>query len=499
VVTWQWPWKQPVALLRSYFGEKAGLYFGFLCHYCEWLMYLAIPGVIVEINEAVQLSTEALLVPYFAIFVTLWAVFMLEGWKRKENRYAMEWGMTDFEDVESDRPEFGPGGAIKMYSPVNGEVVQFYPEEKRAAASNKSMLTIFFMLLLVIATLAAVYTLKIMLDSPNGIYPYLEESVPVAFQAIAIQILNGVYRDMAFGMTDRENHQTDTKYEDSLVGKLYLFTFVNSYAPLFFIAFVAIHTSFGCEKGSCMNYLAYTLTTIFVMNLFVSNITETVLPYKEMMDKRAKEMAESEGGEPAKGMTRAEHEFTMGDYDPMGDTIQDFTTISIEFGYVVLFVTAFPIAPFLAFLNEYTQIRTDGWKLCRVYKRCQPVGAQDIGIWQSIFTMTAYASVVCNAAIVVFVMGDLHLPNYVKVWCFILFQYVLLAILVVADVAIPDVPEEVVIQTDRSKFFEDAIVLENEPDNDKISDFGLSKEPGQVQTSEPPQMYATLEESLEFS
>merc|ERR1711998_370412 len=96
--------------------------------------------------------------------------------------------------------------------------------------------------------------------------------------------------------------------------------------------------------------------------------------------------------------------------------IEDFTTISIEFGYVVLFVTAFPIAPFLAFLNEYAQIRTDGWKLCRVYKRCQPVGAQDIGIWQSIFTMTAYASVVCNAAIVVFVMGDLSVPNYVKVW-----------------------------------------------------------------------------------
>jgi len=342
-----------------------------------------------------------------------------------------------------------------------------------------------------------VYTLKIMLDSPNGIYPLLEESVPVAFQAIAIQILNMVYKGMAFGMTDRGNHQTDTKYEDSLVGKLYLFTFVNSYTPLFFISFVAAHTSFGCEKGSCMNYLAYTLTTIFVMNLFVSNITETVLPYIAMNAKKEKEMADSEGGE-AKGMTGPEYEFTMGDYNPMDSHHRDFTTISIEFGYVVLFVTAFPIAPFLAFLNEYVQIRTDGWKLCRVYKRCQPVGAQDIGIWQSIFTMTAYASVVCNAAIVVFVMGDLSVPNYVKVWCFILFQYVLLAILVVADVAIPDVAEEVVIQTERSAFFQDAIVEGNEPDDDKISNFNLAKEPSEVRLENPQKTFTSLEESLDI-
>ena len=58
VVTWQYPWNQPVSLLRSYFGEKAGLYFGFLSHYCAWLMGLGLVGIAVEINEAIQLSTE---------------------------------------------------------------------------------------------------------------------------------------------------------------------------------------------------------------------------------------------------------------------------------------------------------------------------------------------------------------------------------------------------------------------------------------------------------
>ena len=74
-----------------------------------------------------------------------------------------------------------------------------------------------------------------------------EEIVPNAVQAIVIQILNAVYRGMAKEMTDNENHQTATQYEDSLVGKLYLFTFVNSYAALYFMAFIQGSTSLGCE------------------------------------------------------------------------------------------------------------------------------------------------------------------------------------------------------------------------------------------------------------
>ena len=47
VVWQQWPWKQPIDKLRMYLGEKAGLYFGFLCHYTEWLIYIAIPALLV--------------------------------------------------------------------------------------------------------------------------------------------------------------------------------------------------------------------------------------------------------------------------------------------------------------------------------------------------------------------------------------------------------------------------------------------------------------------
>lgn len=41
----QWPWKQPFFAIKSYFGEKIGLYFAFLGHYTSWLIPVALMGL----------------------------------------------------------------------------------------------------------------------------------------------------------------------------------------------------------------------------------------------------------------------------------------------------------------------------------------------------------------------------------------------------------------------------------------------------------------------
>jgi hypothetical protein len=40
----------------------------------------------------------------FAIFIVIWAVVMLEFWKRKEKLTVLEWGMIGYEDEEQNRP-----------------------------------------------------------------------------------------------------------------------------------------------------------------------------------------------------------------------------------------------------------------------------------------------------------------------------------------------------------------------------------------------------------
>lgn len=57
----------------------------------------------------------------------------------------------------------------------------------------------------------------------------------------------------------------------------------------------------------------------------------------------------------------------------------------IQFGYVTLFSSAYPLAGMCALLNNLIEIRGDAFKLCFVHKR--PFGARvkSIGSWQVIF------------------------------------------------------------------------------------------------------------------
>ena len=50
---------------------------------------------------------------------------------------------------------------------------------------------------------------------------------------IQIMVLERLYLKLAEKMTDREGHRTDTAYEDALIGKTFVFTFVNAYATFF--------------------------------------------------------------------------------------------------------------------------------------------------------------------------------------------------------------------------------------------------------------------------
>ncbi len=55
----------------------------------------------------------------------------------------------------------------------------------------------------------------------------------------------------------------------------------------------------------------------------------------------------------------------------------------IQFGYASLFVVSFPLAPLLALINNYFEIRVDSFKLLHNTARPVPRKAQDIGTCQA--------------------------------------------------------------------------------------------------------------------
>jgi hypothetical protein len=89
--------------------------------------------------------------------------------------------------------------------------------------------------------------------------------------------MNAVYGDMAITMTERENHRTDTDFEDALIAKLFAFQFVNSYASFFYVAFIKNLAGDPCE-GTCMSELSTAIGVIFITRLVVGNAQEILMP-----------------------------------------------------------------------------------------------------------------------------------------------------------------------------------------------------------------------------
>ena len=56
----------------------------------------------------------------------------------------------------------------------------------------------------------------------------------------------------------------------------------------------------------------------------------------------------------------------------------------VQFGYVTLFSSAFPMAAMCALLNNVIEIRSDAFKLCMSFQRPFGQQVQSIGTWQVI-------------------------------------------------------------------------------------------------------------------
>ena len=76
-----------------------------------------------------------------------------------------------------------------------------------------------------------------------------------------------------------------------------------------------------------------------------------------------------------------------------------FSTV-IQFGFITIFVAAFPLAPFFALANNIFEIRIDSDKIVCDLRRPVAHRAQDIGIWFGILSAVAKIAVISNVSII---------------------------------------------------------------------------------------------------
>ncbi|GET02867.1 anoctamin-7 [Rhizophagus clarus] len=487
---------QPLEKIRLYFGEKIALYFAWLGFYTSWLSLASVVGVIVVLYGLMQYHVfhsgkdkndfsiiwdNALTVP-FAFFMAVWSTCYLETWKRYNASIAYDWDVMDYEREELPRPEFY--GTIIKKSPITLRNEIHFPFREKVKRLLISGFVVFISILIVIVSVT------ILLLAPKlwinlGKYT---SWITAATNLVIIFFLNMLYTSVANWLTSFENHRTDTNFEDSLIIKTYFFDFVNCYTGLIYI--LVFKERFikhiinrkgitGCDYSSCMLDLTIQLSVIFVGKQIIGQFNESIWPwlrsvfYKNLLQEEIREM-EAKYGKSNMARTEAP-QWAKDDklYCAYGYEKSDYEEMVIQFGFISLFGIAFPLAPFLAWINNILEIRFDALKFLTSLQRPIGLRAQDIGMWENILGFISILSVLSNALIIAFhstwlkgrfveIYGDDENQILVARLLFILlFENLVFFVKLLFMYLIPDVPREIRIAMDRERYLSN-LALEGE-------------------------------------
>jgi hypothetical protein len=216
--------------------------------------------------------------------------------------------------------------------------------------------------------------------------------------------------------------QTDA--ENSLIIKHFALEFVNRYCALF-------HAAFWLNDLGVLRSLLISLLTInAVLNNAIEVGTPIIKSYynrwsnkkKEGKDKnKSADKTATPPGSKKDDLTSAagaqegddaaadsasgaalravlEEEVAKTDYDLNADYLE----IVVQYGYVTMFVVAFPLAPALALLNNIFEARVDLFKLTEC-RRPALKQRSNIGSWQYCMEFISFLSVITNCYLIVMV------------------------------------------------------------------------------------------------
>uniref|UniRef100_A0A0L8I6K0 Anoctamin n=1 Tax=Octopus bimaculoides TaxID=37653 RepID=A0A0L8I6K0_OCTBM len=426
-----WYKQQPLDAIRSYFGEKIGIYFAWLAFYTQMLIPAGIVGVVVFIYGLATMmddipsldicsfdkSGNLTMCPlcdelcrywkletvcyyartsylidnpstvFFAAFMSVWSMFFIELWKRQQNEIGYDWDISNFEEEE---------------------------------------------LCLVVGAVVGVIVYRIVIIAVFAKQEHIKEQASIVtsvsaslLNLVVILLLNMLYTKLAYCLTELEKHRTQTEWEDGFTLKMFLFQFVNYYSSIFYIAFfkgriVGSPNNYiylnnerleECNPSGCLVELCIQLGVVMVGKQAFNNFVELLLPKLQNWCKvhynRVKDTEEGEDDDDDDDIDdketakRWEVDFLMTEANPLG-MFYEYLEMVIQFGFVSIFVAAFPLAPVFALLNNILEVRLDAYKYVTQFRRPLAARAQDIGIWFGILKGICIISVITNALIIAF-------------------------------------------------------------------------------------------------
>merc|ERR550539_1697015 len=194
----------------------------------------------------------------------------------------------------------------------------------------------------------------------------------------------------------------------NLTFKVFIFQCINFYSSINYIAFFkgrfvgypgrykhifADLRNEDCSNGGCLIELAQQLAVIMIGKQTINNCQEIFVPkLKAWWHSKKAKLSEI-------GTSRMECDYKLVENEGL---FQEYLEMVLQFGFITIFVAAFPLAPLFALLNNGVEIRLDAQKFVCETRRAVAERAESIGIWFSIMEVLAKLAVISNAFLIAF-------------------------------------------------------------------------------------------------
>eukprot|EP00052_Salpingoeca_macrocollata_P021836 m.188162 g.188162 ORF g.188162 m.188162 type:complete len:701 (+) comp21639_c0_seq2:33-2135(+) len=423
--------------IRDYYGEGVAYYFGWMRFFT---LSLTVPGMLGVALWALTPQGWTVdnnpYVPVFSIAVVLWGFLFVKGWARCSTEYAFLWDTVDSaKTYQQVRPSFY---GDERTDPVTGRTVLHYARWKRRCKYGVSVLVTLVMLAVAFAVMVGSLNLQGYIhekdrfgdDNPFHIpflYQFSREGavfdpngnivlslVPVVLHSMVILFLNQfIYRRIAEALSEWENHRTEQDFENSLIVKRFLFEAFDCYIALFYLAF------YECDVIRLRSELQALYMTDTVRRVLLETALPTALhvfSHRQAQKKAAaaaKKDKDIKSTKASLGVTLQEVADNDREMD-MYEQFDDYLEMVIEFGYVTMFASAFPMAAAISVLANSIEMRSDSVKLAIGFRRPRIARVGSMGAWESILRAQVWLAVLTNVFIFGFTSEQMmqYLPEF---------------------------------------------------------------------------------------
>jgi anoctamin-10 len=473
-----WSLLPPTQLIHEYYGDEVAFYFGWMGFLTQWLCFPGFLGtcaLFYRLYRDESISNDEY-TPFYGLITFIWGIIFLQFWARQEIQWSYQWGtlLNDYERQTYFAPRTEFTGKLR-HSPVTGELEVYYPAYKRRlkyivnGIVTIAMLGVAFTAMILSLNLQGYIDPKHDLErwGPGSHHPFHFEKlsrladpgelfdannsaralIPVAFHVATIFTLNQIYRVVAGRLTDWENHKARADHNNSLILKRFLFEAFDCYVALFYLAFF--------ERN--VDKLRSELISVFNIDTFRRLLLECLVPMVLQRITRKKK----------KSTNPLTTESELDEYDQF----DDYMEIVIQYGYVTLFASAYPLASLIAILANLIEIRADCFKLTYLCRRPRSNRSNGLGMWKSLLSGITWLSALTNCLIFGFTSGQMRefLPEYYqndesghvrliagKGWIavFIIFgaERLLVYSGLLIQAIVPDIPDTIMEELERTQF-----------------------------------------------